>query len=250
MRKLLGSEPAVVGCCSFVVVMFFGASSGLSALMTVEAVDDNFIRGGTYESTVQGSGGSSDTLVLRGDSNAENVRVDYARFDLSGLNPDAASSAKFSFTFLNGSGGGTGVSVAVWALNSGAAGYDWSESTIHWNNAPARSGANINEFNSDATKLIASVWVPYTTGEGAIKEVTIPTLGDYLQADNSVTIMMGAGRNGSGSLLTGRLMNAATSEHATYNGPQLEFNQVPEPSSFCLVSLGISGLIGGRRRRK
>lgn len=192
---------------------------------TVEAVDDGHVRGERYGDNVY----NSDILWNRYDDNVDNFEYNgksYARFTFTGMTPDPEMPAQLTVTVVSGSGdGGTGRHLSFYGLNAGfvsggsVLGADWSESALTWNNAPAnQTGAY--EFTADATALLVDKWVLYSAGTTC--DITIPRLGDYIQSDGSVTIMI-APR----ATFDEREVSLASSENATYPGPTLTFTMLP-----------------------
>ena len=232
-----------------IVLLLFSVPALAYNVFSIEATDDNFVRGGSEAGNVQDANSS---LVVKGDSNAFYRRKSYVKFDLSAWRPDAEASATFTFALLDNSGDGTGSLVEVFGLDpgftpgSGILGTNWAESAITWNNAPANDTGG-QQFTSAATYL-ADVWMPYSTPAGTAFSVTVPRLGDYLQADDTVTMLIAVGKNSSGSVLTGRLSYLDNSENDAYPGPQLAFTHIPEPASLSLLALGGLALLRRRKR--
>lgn len=168
-------------------------------IVTVLPTDDNFVYGGAKDA-VQGDYGTSTQLAAKRSKNSEKGRrKPYIRFS---LNPDeiggavnVESQATFSVTYKNISStseSGT-ATLGIYALTntyvaSGSElGTDWKESEITFNNAPASAKDGFDwEMNQLQTFSITN---QVLTG-GTSFRVTIPRLGDYLQADNSVTIAL------------------------------------------------------------
>lgn len=192
----------------------------------IEAVDDNQIRGGTYADTVQYTGSGS-TIYIKLNSNISYQRKGYARFDFSGVDTaDAEEPAILTIRYAgDGEGDGTGCWLYPYALKadftqgSGVLGTGWQESAITWNNAPANQISG-KLFTSDAESIKDGGfwWVEYAKAAGTQYTTTINRLGDYIQADGSVTILFTPGEG-----VNNRAISLTSSENTTYVGPELRY---------------------------
>jgi len=196
------------------------------------AMHDNFVRGGTHSSTVQGSAASS--LTLKNSNSASYDRKAYVRFSFAGGDPpDPEGRAVLHFYGAGGGGGGgTGIRVLPHGLKAGFSpsggmlGSDWVESAITWDNAPANQ--NGEWFTGSATNLLGDGnfhWVLHDQGGPYV--TPIDRLGDYLQAGRTVTVMFTPGDWGEE-----RINYLASSEHATIPGPTLYYTLAPRGSVF------------------
>jgi len=238
MRKKNTHSKAALGV-AIVVLAALGWFAGIASagMITVEAVDDHYAKGGAYADDVINGNGDGDTLVIKNSSNAGTQRKAWAKFDLSGYNVDTTAGA--TITLRIGSTTRVGV-LRVAVLNSGFTGTtDWDEDTLTWNNAPANNTGSRTSFTSDATELTDSLAFDGADGIGTAYTVNIAQLGAFIQSDNTVTIMF-SGATGVDET------PFISSEHDTYDGPQLTFTVIPEPSSVCLIVAGI-GLMMRRR---
>jgi len=239
------------------LVIAHGGAAARAASMSLEAEDDNYVRGGwsSMRQTVQDSGGSGDDIYLKesdsGDNNTEFERRGFAKFDLAGQNADATEAATLSFTVIGlaDTSGSSSATLDVWALNSGFTGAtDWSEGSIHWDNAPANGASNGSSpyFTSDATMIEDGLAITSTdVTNGTLFEINIALLSDYLQSDDTVTVMFMADASDNDQEI-----NIASSEHATVAGPTLEFELVPEPASLALLAVGGFVMLPRRRSRR
>jgi len=117
---------------------------------------------------------------------------------------------------------------------------DWSESSLAWANAPANDTGSVNSFTSDA-ESIDTVAITTTPTAGTQLSFTIDELGDYVQDDDTVTLMITISDDSG-------LLYFASRENTNDDGPQLEF-VVPEPSSMALTGLGLLLFAGANRRK-
>tara|TARA_R100000027_G_scaffold2635_1_gene2579 strand:- start:480 stop:1220 length:741 start_codon:yes stop_codon:yes gene_type:complete len=229
-------------------------SATVSQAVIITTVDDGSIREG-QATTVQ-DGGIGANLYVRSDNsgNNDNVRKAYLKFDLTGLDADLTASATFTTTISyrakNQNGNRT---FYFYGLDSGYTptgdelGTDWSETALTWNNAPGNDRTNNIDtgFDPSTTSLIYTAGNQYNSDVGKVYTITIPTLGDYTQADNTVTLMI----SWSDAVQYGFGSKENTTE--AYR-PTLEFTQtaVPEPSSFALMAAAMSGAFVMVRRRR
>ncbi|MGE9267621.1 MAG: DNRLRE domain-containing protein [Verrucomicrobiales bacterium] len=216
---------------------------------TIITSHDGFIREG--QATVVQDGGTGVDLALRSDNSAnnDNVRKVYFKFDLSGFNADLNSSATFTTTISSRSANQNGNRAfyfyglnAGFTATGGELGSDWTETALTWNNAPGNDRTtNVDSgFNPATTTLIQTNDNQYNSNVGKVYTITIANLGDFVQADNTVTLMA------SWSDTTEYAFASRENTTVAYH-PSLEFNTIPEPTT--LVSALVGGLLGLRRRR-
>jgi len=177
----------------------------------------------------------------------------WIKFDLSGQNADADESATFRVVYTSTKYAPTlrasGLDAGFTSPGGGVLGTDWSETELTWNSAPANNTTSGSLLRSEAT-LIGSKSYTSAPTIGTEVEFEISKLGDYLQSDNTVTIIM----TSVGSVdATNDRFNFAARDHATYDGPELDFAQIPEPGSICLLLSGVAAIAATcwfRRRRR
>lgn len=216
-------------------------------LIGTEAVDDNFIRGGAGAGVTQNCAGN----LLAKKSNSGEIgftRKAYVKFDLDGHNPDGSQPA--TFTIRKAGSPPTDFTVNVYGLLAGFApdpgelGADWSQTEITWNNAPA----NVDEITGcDLTKasLIGSILARESDDPATAYSVSVDTLSDYLQSDDTVTVFLIVAEQ----TYTSPSMTFASSEDPGIAGPKLDFVLVPEPPTLVLLLLAlVGGGIYGLRR--
>ncbi|HBR95359.1 MAG TPA: hypothetical protein DEA90_14455 [Opitutae bacterium] len=220
---------------------------------TIVASQDNFVTGGSdNRDDVQGSSGTSGEILLKRASSTSGSRKAYFQFDVSSLTLNATDTATFTVNLVGTSSSTANFTFAAYALNTGFTpgtgklGTNWTESAITWNNAPANNTGDRSAVTSDATQIGSSVALTgvttTTTGEF---EFDLGLLSNYIQADDTVTIIMTMQSQSN----TSPILKFASSENATSSlHPSLSI--VPEPAAASIL-LGLSTLafVGLRRRR-
>ncbi|MDF3130298.1 DNRLRE domain-containing protein [Kiritimatiellaeota bacterium B1221] len=223
---------------------------GVSSAAIITTTDDGSIREG-QATTVQDSGTGEHLYVRKDNSgNNDNVRKAYFKFDLTGQNADLTASATFTTTISYRSANQNGNRIFYfYGLDAGFTptgtelGTDWDETALTWNNAPANDTVTDIDTGFDNTaSLIYTASNQYNSDVGKVYTITIPTLGDYVQTDNTVTMMI------SWSDTTQYGFASKENSTVTYR-PTLEFSQIPEPGSLVLMLIGACGLVFLRRRK-
>ena len=231
---------------------FVLANVAFSQTTIVGASEDGTIREG-QATTVQDAG-IGESLFVRRDNGAnnDNVRKAYFQFDLTGLNADLTAAATFTTTISYRSQNQNGNRVFYfYGLDEGFTptgtelDTDWDETALTWNNAPGNdTSIDIDTgFDEATTTLIYAATNQYNSDVGKVYNVTIPNLGDFVQADNTITLMV------SWSDTTQYGFGSKENSNEAYR-PTLEFSTVPEPSSFALISALVSGAVVLNRRRR
>ena len=212
----------------------------------IEAVDDNFIRGGQPD-TVQLFSGD---LLVKKSASIDFARKAYVKFDLDGCNPDGSKAAEFLIRSAISPTADFTVNV-FGLIYDPAPGWqtNWSESALTWNNAPANLDT-ISGIDLGKASLIGTISPELGALAGEEYSVTLPALGSWLQTDNTVTIVLIVENQTSVS----PSMAWASSEHFSFVGPEIEFSRIPEPSTLTLllflpIGLVFLGLRRSRRRR-
>ena len=238
-------------------------SANLPAVISIQAIDDTYVRGGfsSNRDDVIGTAASESAIFVKesnsGNWNTQFERRGYVKFDLSSLNADSSASATFRFVVSDvaDTSGSDNGQLDVWALNSGFSGTtDWDGSNLMWQatggftNAPAIGNANgggTPYFTSDATQIADNIAVTTTDVTNmTVFNVNIATLGDFLQVDDTVTIMFQVDPTDNDQEI-----RIASIEHPTLDGPTLEFTAIPEPSTVAFVMVAVTVAILVRRRR-
>lgn len=231
-------------CCGFTALLFAGRPL-MAESITIVADQDNTVNHGNADGdnadSVMGNEGTDPTMAVRG-QNSTTVGTwsskAWIRFDLSNQRYDADAAATVVVTASSTPGWGVeggqwARTLRLWALNkgyvagTGKLGTDWKESEITWNNAPG----NINSGQTVDGDLTTQIGALYHDPEPAIGDqfsYTLDPLGDYVQADESVTVMLTISGNSSA-------YSFATKEHATLQGPKLTFAPGPPPGTVIKV---------------
>ncbi len=232
--------------------LVFLASASIASATTITTSEDGYIREGSASTVMDG--GTSVNLEVRSDGSAnnDNVRKAYYQFDLTGLNADLDAAATFTTTISyranNQNGNRTFYFYGLdsgYTASGGELGTNWDETALTWNNAPGNDRTtNIDTgFNSATTSLIYAASNQYNSDVGKVYTVNIASLGDYVQADNTVTLMV--------SWSDGVEYGFGSKENSTVAyRPTLDFSVVPEVSSFALIMALFSGAMVVVRRRR
>ena len=240
LRKALS-----IGSLALPLILAFQSVQAVS----IVAVEDNFVLN-SQKNTVQPNGGSDEVLVIKNATN--NIRKSWLKFDLTGLNVDYSQSGTISLALSSNSSSSEEFDIALYALDdTGATAPTWTESTITWNNAPGNttSGNNtqINGLDSGETTLLGTTGTIATdTAAGTQYQFTITDWSDYLQSDNTITVIAISTTNSPGPSIA-----FASSENATEAWrPTLEFTAIPEPGSVALFVGMLALTLGALRRRR
>ena len=186
----------------FVFSMAVGLAQADTA--TIGANQDNTVTfgaaGGTLATNVQGSGGTASTLLVRAQNSPPNASKVWIRFDLSNLEYNAGASATVTVTAA-ASANFSAETIRLYVLNTnftagaGVLGTGWTEGTITWSNAPGNKLSNDipggKECDLTQTVLMGAIAAPATPAAGDVYAFAITnSLGKYIQADKSVTVML------------------------------------------------------------
>jgi hypothetical protein len=206
----------------------------------VTILEDNFIYRASGDA-VQTNGPS---LTAKGPPPSQsNSRTIYLKFDLSTA---SVSDGIYANLLLTTTGtAGTDFTLSLYALNSGVTGYDWSQTSITWNNSP---GLGSDAFDLDASKttyLGDFTSLASGTASGTGISTYFAKWDDYLQSDDSMTLIVLVKTQTD----AGPSIGFASSENASSSSqPQLTFSNVPEPSRAILMMGGLLSLFAIRRR--
>ena len=197
-----------------------------SESVAIGAAQDNQVSfgatGGTLANTVQGPAGTNTTLGVRGQNTGANSSKAWIKFDLSGLDYNANTSATVVVTAA--ATASWAASLRLYALTNGfvpgtgVLGTEWTEGSITWSNAPGNAGSAGNNglICEPATTTLIGTNNPATTTIGDQFAFTIPKLGNFLQANTTLTVMLVFSPQNAGTTF-------ASKEHPTLSGPKLTF---------------------------
>lgn len=219
--------------------LFIGLSA-LSCQGAVTLLEDNFVwRGGP--DAVQTNGTS---LTGKGPAPSQgNARTIYLKFDMS-----AATIADGIYANLALATTGTAsanFTLSLFALNEGAAGFNWSETAITWNNSPGL-GTGLYELDASKTTYLGD-FTPLSTGNpsGTVISTYFSNWQDYVQSDGTLTLIAVVSAQSD----AGPSIGFHSSESgSTALRPELTLNNVPEPGRIMLLAIGAAGLFMRRRR--
>lgn len=194
--------------------------------------------------------GSNPTLLLKNVSPVNGfTRKNYLRFDLSSVS-GSIESASLDLVINDNNNGTVGVpssfNVAVFGLIEGAAGQDWSESTITWNNAPGNANSG-SSFDSEMTIFLGSLEVTTSDVAGSTVSFSSPSLVSLLtaDADNLLTLMLARTDTRVGENLGFMSKEYDAGQYA----PSLSITAIPEPDSAILFAMMVGvGALCIRRR--
>ncbi len=242
--------------CGLALLSLALLTGGSLHAVTIVASQDNYglgdaNTGNPNQSVVQGNSGDDPLLLLKRPTSVTGARKIWFRFDLAGQNADLSALANFTITL--GADADTTFTLQLYALEtgfspgSGVLGTSWTESALTWNNAPGNDTANRTSMTSDATAIGSAITINSGTLTGTSFTRSIPLLSDYVQADQTLTLMLSVASQ-SNSAPT---LSIASSENSTaaYR-PTLEFSVIPEPASPLMVLMAMAGLVlTGRMNR-
>jgi hypothetical protein len=231
------------------IFLFLASLASFSeAALTVTAIADNY----TFKAQADvNQTATAETLAIKvANSGQVNSRTAFFKFDTTAASTvlDGPSAI---FQVTNTTASNTLFRVRVYAMNSGATGYNWlaADSSpgagdgITWNNSPAFSSSATSNY-LDLTKLteVGTFDITDGTAVGGTFQVTLGNWSNFVQPDGTLTLISVV----YGQTAGGSNMSLGASEHrnAAYR-PTLTF--IPEPSSMALTALGALRLL--RRRR-
>lgn len=205
---------------------------------TVLASQDHYVRGGKFVDSVTTDPGPNGSLVVKSDRCNLRIAVEacrqtgyfrkcWIRFDLAECNFDVEAPAELSFRTIDtlNSGGAPSI-VNVYALKSGFSatpeqlGVDWQEDELTWNSAPGNDVSNAI-LMTDQADLLGQIHVEQPSQNTVTEHrIALSRLGDYLQADDSLTVMLSV----AWQKHKGAILYIASSESEDVPGPELTFN--------------------------
>jgi|GEM_PF-6661214 len=223
-------------------------ASSTSAAVTLTSVEDNYVfyqSGGTGAGLVQGNGGADGSLQGKGPAPTQgNARTMYFKFDTSSATPADGNLA--TLTLTASSTVTAEFSLALFALNQDATGFDWSENAITWNNSPGL-GITTDPYMLDpsaTTSLGSFPTLLNNSSAGTSISFTFENWQDYVQSDGTLTLIAVVVSQSSATPAV--LIASSENGDADYR-PEL-FISVPEPGRVLLLLTAIGWGCFRRRR--
>jgi hypothetical protein len=191
--------------------------------------------------------GSNAILPLKNDGDNPNGwhRQTYIRFDLSSISAPIFN-AVFDISIVNNSVNASEAAIAnvwdieIYGLLDGAAGNNWGEMDITWNNAPGNdltSHEFTNDFQYLGTLSIENLAI------GGVMSFSDLALDNFLNSDTDNMVTLGLRR--SNLIRTGGAFDFASKENTSFAAPSLSI-VVPEPFTLTILSFSII-LLSSRR---
>jgi hypothetical protein len=231
------SSPSQPWCFAVTMAGWLFVSAAIAPAQSLTAVEDNFVLK-SVPTTVQTNG---TTLTLKvASASQSNARIAFLKFDVSSV-PSIADPLTFTAT---ATGAFTAdATLRLFALNAGAAGFNWSEDTITYANRPAPSDAGVLVDTALATSVGSSVTIPTGTAAGAKASFSFSGIDSFRQSDGTLTLIFLVSSQSSST----PSFAFASSENSDPTAvPTLT---VPEPATCALAATGALGLLLRRRRR-
>lgn len=227
LKRARRSSPARHGrsiLTSLVIALAIGLTfAGATYGETITAVGDSYISRDTKTTNY----GTATTLRVKNDNLSGYAKKAYMKFDLSGLNADPTGSATLTLTLaVNATAAFT---IDAFGLNSGVSGFDWVETSITWNNAPGNVDNGYAFDPAKTTSVQTGISVTNGTPAGTSFDFSLSSLVNFLQADDTVTLMVRA------DTITVDVLFFASKEYATYSGPKLTYSVVPPAGTVIII---------------
>lgn len=229
--------PAV--SASLFAALVWGAAA-ISANGAVTLLEDNFVWLAGPDA-VQTNGTS---LTGKGPAPTQgNARTIYLKFDMSAATISDGIYANLALATTGTAG--ANFSLSLFALNDGAAGFNWTESTLTWNNSPGL-GTGLYELDASKTTFVGD-FTPLASGSasGTVISTYFSNWQDYVQSDGTLTLIaVVSSQSDAGPSIAFHSSESSSSALR----PELTFNNVPEPGRLMLLAVGAVGLFLRRRR--
>ncbi|NUM34367.1 MAG: DNRLRE domain-containing protein [Candidatus Brocadiae bacterium] len=221
------------------------AHPALAVTITPEA--DSFVC--AYSTEVNTNYGTSNLLVKYAAPTTLSqsaTRKIYIRFNLSSLNLFQITQATLNLTQV--SAGGDAVSGTqtfhVYGLNDLAAGENWGESSITWNNAPGNNTASGYTMNAQTT-LLGTFTINGTGTMGSTVSFSNANLMNFLNNDTNDVVTLMITRETYDTNYSGYI-HAFASRETGSTSPQLVLNTAPVPEInsvfYLLLALALTGI--------
>ncbi len=147
--------------------------------------------------TANSHASDEETLMARGKASATYSRKSWIRFDLSGQQYFTNAPAEFKITYVDSPSYAGRLSISVLEAgfvpsSTNILGVGWEESDINWNNAPGNTTSSPYVLNSADVNVLYTKWLTNNVNiaAGDVITVSIDTLSDYLQTNETVTVIM------------------------------------------------------------
>ena len=212
---------------TFAVLYLFVSLVTSSLAVSLEAIQDNSVYCDPNNPNLIEN--DTDTLSIKRKFSADYSRKVWIRFDLSSTTYSTNSSTEFSIVFTGMNF--TPVASDILLVNglksgfsppSGILGTNWNANALTWNNAPGNNIADSYRLDSSSTSEIGRLVLNSTTlTAGQELKFRISRIGDYLQADGTVTIILSLA-----SYANGNEISFASSSHTNYDGPEIDIEDL------------------------
>lgn len=229
--RLTGWFVAAVAAC------FCVGTAGVRAQTLTSTEDNNVLK--SAATTVQGNGA---TFTLKVASTSQtNARLGYLKFNLLAA---PSITDPVTFTATSTTAATANFTFRLFALNAGAANFNWAEDTITYMSRPAPSDAGALVDTAAATQVGTDQTMATGTAAGTKVSFSFSGLNNFRQSDNTATlIFIISAQDNSGPTM------AFASSEATDTTTVPTVTIVPEPATAVVLAGTPFALLLRRRRR-